>query len=392
MVPEKNTNKQEVVLPESEFTLYERLCNERNSAVRKSGILDETIYQEVMEDDSTIKIMHGTRPLPVLVDIRHGLGAGYDVERARQLAGSGDTVRVLVMPLGDIDQSLQTEVAEAIAGSGAGAVFFADNEARDSAVLYEGLRHRGIDFREIPLLDERASPEHQRAALSLYSIDVLPTEPAEGEESRPKKLHDILEYFNQEKFPLIEDLANSVLLRSGHDFSEAELDEVWQLYVDRFQFLGQQHPISMEDTKEDFLKLFTQPDTVVAIKYVEGKPVCFTYFLEDFEKLYWLNAEYFKTDYETADALQMPVFFPGIVASKETRGNNASEVINVFAEAVAQIGAGCRIYFENTNFSEQYIPKIIYRAASGRPEYRLSEPAKIDQTEYRLIQIYPNAA
>ena len=224
----------------------------------------------------------------------------------------------------------------------------------------------------------------------MYSIDATPN--VSIEVGSRKSLRDIQVHFDEAVYPNISDPANATLLRPGDSFDEHELAAIWDLYVDRFQFLGEEHPISMEDSQPDFLSIFTDPDTTVSIKYVDGKPVCFTYFTEDFSGLYWLNVPYLEANYATADPSLIPVFFPGIVASKESKGNNAREVIDLFAQGVASVGAGCRIYFENTNFSEQYVPQMVYRAAIARSEYSLSQPTKLDQTDYRLIEILSHAA
>lgn len=383
---EQSLAKHEVEQLGSDFIRYERLCNENNHSARKAGILSAEVHQEIMADSDTIVVQADLLELPVLADIRHGLGLGYDIERASMLAESEGIVSILTVPVGDVDTEIQAVIVEAIANSGPRVIFFADNDGRDSTVLYEGLRARGIHFSEKQLIDERSLPNNQEASLSLFSVDVLPNRGAESIVDH-QTFHDIQTHFDQFVYPNIEDPTNACLLRPGDSFDEKELDKIWELYLDRFQYLGLRHPISMEDTKEDFLALFASPDVTVSIKYADSNPVCFTYFTNQFDHLYWLNLPYFQADYESISASQIPIFFPGIVASKESRGANASEVIQTFAKEVASIGIGCRIYFENTNLSEQYVPKIVYRAAVGRAEYSVTEPVKIDQTNYRLIEL-----
>lgn len=367
----------------NDFSFYEQFCNERNESARKAGILSDEAYEEIIEDPSTLYMIAGDARIPVLVDIRHGAALGYDPQRSRELAGSEVPVSVLSVPVGDLDPESQADIIEIIGQSGHRSIFFADNEGRDLKALSQGLKAKGVKLTEQPLVDERARPGHEQASLSLFSMDLI----AASEQPTKKGLDIVKRHFEEETLPTIEDPANAVLIRSGESFSDDELEDLWKLYEDRFQFLGEQHPISMEDSKKDFLELFAQSDVLSVIKYAENKPICFTFFSENMSRMSWLNASFFDKDKATLDPSQSTIFFPGIVASKESRGQNASEVIGAFADEVARTQTSFRLYFENTNLSERYVPAIVYRASIGHDEYSLTEARKLDETHYRLLHV-----
>ena len=106
---------------------------------------------------------------------------------------------------------------------------------------------------------------------------------------------------------------------------------------------------------------------------------------ENFESLYWLNTGFLSDQQENANKLT-PIFFPGIVASG-AGGNYAAEVIGLFAREAAAVGINARVYFENTNLSEMYIPRIVHDAIATEPRITVNQPRKIDQTMYRLVSI-----
>lgn len=371
---------------QSDFSFYEQFCNERNGSARKAGILSDEAYEEIIEDPSTLYMIVGEVRVPVLVDIKHGASLGYDIKRSRELAGSNNSVSVLSVPIGDLEPEFQADAIKVVGRSGERSIFFADNEGRDLAVLQQGLEAEGAKPIEQPLVDERARPGYEQASLSLYAMDLVATGEV-GEQPRKKGLDIVRRHFEEDTLPTISDPGNAVLIRSGESFSDSELEDLWKLYEDRFQFLGEQHPISMEDSKKDFLELFAHPDVLSVVKYTDNKPVCFTFFSENISRMSWLNASFFEKDKATLDPSQTTIFFPGIVASKESRGQNASEVISAFADEVARTQTSFRLYFENTNLSERYIPTIVYRASIGHDEYSLSEARKLDETQYRLLHV-----
>ena len=365
------------------FGEYELFCNQNNQSSRKSGILSDEIYDATIQDETTVFATIEGVKVPVLVDIKYGLGLGYDENRAKAYAADSEVVSVLAIPIGDLDETSQRAAIRAIASVPGRSIFYADNEGRDSGVLNEGLAASGIVMTETPLSDRRCRVENRQASLSLYLADNK--RPDYSLESPRVPLSAAQAIFDSKYLPHVLDHRNAALLRNGAGFSEQELNDIWDLYTNKFQVLGENHPISMEDTRDDFLGTFTSPSTTVSVRYTDGKPVCFTYFTDSFDSLYWLNNDYMKKlDDESVNMTS--VFFPGIVA-RSAGGNHAEEVIKLFANVSADAGINHRIIFENTNLSEMYVPRIVFESVNGTANYSVDKPYKIDQTTYRLATI-----
>jgi hypothetical protein len=370
------------------FETYEELCNLNSHAARKNGILLKEAYDVAVADPATIRAMVNRHSVPVLVDMTHGLGLGYDETRARQYADNQRGVSILAVPIGDLNEQAQDAILDTVAQASPRSIYFSDN-GLDGEVLLKGLAERGVDFIEHRLLDERAKPGFQEPSLSFYVFDVLHERHAEGSK---KGLDDLLEHFVEVTLPTIEDPNNDVILRPGDSFSSEELDELWELYLNRFQYLGEKHPMSMEDEKKDFLELFNNPAILASLKYSDGHVVAFSYFTEDMTKLYWVNRPFVDTVSQSANPSEMVLFFPGIVADQRVAGMNASEVIARFAKEMVSIEGSARVLFENTNLSEQYVPRLVHRSISNVDGLSVSMPTKVDETKYRLIELVDRAA
>lgn len=372
-------------VPIASFLEYEAFCNRINTGSRKNGILSEEIYNEAVDDPSTIFVdIEGTKQVPVLVDLSYGIGLGYDQERAKQYAGDAKQVCILSVPLGSLDVDFQRKIGQSFKEietvSDTRAVYFSDHEGRDKSALQELLSKAEIEYNEVPLEDDRSI--EKQASLSMYVSDfVNVTQNASVEK---QGIESAQRYFDANTLPHLKDVKDAVLLKKGNSFLQEELDDIWSLYQDRFQFLGENHPISMEDSREDFMSLFTDEQTLVSIKYKDGQPVCFTYIMEDLSKLYWLNLPYLEKLKLEAAETATTIFFPGIVASGS--GNNyAAEIIMAFRDAAAKSGVSARVIFENTNLSETYIPQIVHDIVSETGEFDTSYPKKVDEIQYRLF-------
>jgi hypothetical protein len=373
------------------FTEYEVICNQYNTGSRKSGILSEEMYGDIIIDPTTSFVIIEGKRIPALFDVSYGLSMGYEVSRAVEYAGGENkNIKCLAVPISCFSESIQKDIVERVAEEAAKepsgmALYFADPIEQGHGVDSEALGKflpGNMKYEEIPLLDSRA--EYSQASLSLYVCDF--TNVKGNNKASATSLSGLQEYYDVHTLKDIDDYENSTLLRRGDSFNESELDEIWRLYQDRFQFLGENHPISMEDTREDFMSIFTSPDTMVSIRYEGGKPVCLTYLVEDFSKLYWLNEKYLEKLQDETDSSRTSIFFPGVVATGA--GNNyAAQVIEIFRNAVADAGMDVRVIFENTNLSETYIPKIVFDIVDASGQFHTEYPKKVDEIEYKLIQL-----
>lgn len=360
------------------FEEYELFCNAGNTSSRKTGILDPDMYLNAMQDSRTITVAIEGKLMPAAVDIEHGLALGYEVERAKQYASDQTRISVLSLPVTGVSEKASEDILDSLRDY-TGALYFSDHNGDDGQRVGGGLQNRGRKVEERPLIDTRAN--NTQAALSLYACDAINKTPNTSGES--VTLADIQRVFDEKVRPGIQDPDNAVYIENGANLSEEQLTQIWDLYTNRFQFLGENHPISMEDDEGSFRSVITQPNTTVSFKTEHGRIVCLSDFTQGFENIYWLNQDYLHTQASSHDPSVTTLFFPGIVASPEAHGSSRY-VIGLFAQVAGEAGLNARIIFENTNLSEQYIPRIVSTVVNATGMYDVETPQKIDEVKYRL--------
>lgn len=359
---------------------YVAFCNDGNVTSRKNGILDKDLYFTATEDTRTVSVDIAGRRMPAIVPIEHGLGLGYEVARAKEYAADQADIAVLAIPLTGITEVDLQAIVGGITNYN-GALYFSDHNGEDSTLLVSVLEKLGKNYDERPLLDSRAG--NSQASLSLYACDAINRETTS---ETPVGLAAVQRVFDEEVRPTITDPANAVFIENGANLKEDQLSQIWDLYHKKFQFLGENHPISMEDDEMSFFSVLRQPNTTVAFRCVDGKIVCLSDFTEGFDALYWLNDSFLK---ETASS-NVPgvtnLFFPGIVASEEHQGSSRY-VIGLFADMAARAGMSTRVLFENTNLSKLYIPRIVEAVVRHTGKFDVKPPEIVDEVAYRLAII-----
>lgn len=365
-------------IAEASFEEYELFCNHGNTSSRKAGILDPEMYVSALQDPRTIRVEIEGKLMPAAIDIEMGLSMGYEVARAKQYASDQPRISVLSLPITGVSEKASTDILEALKDYN-GALYFSDHNGEDGQKLGIGLQERGRNVEERPLLDTNV--KNPQAALSLYACDAINTTPKAS--SEPVTLADIQRVFDEKKRPFIKDPDNAVFIENGANLTEPQLSQIWELYTDRFQFLGENHPISLEDDEASFRYVIAQPNTTVSFKTENGKIVCLSDFTQGFENIYWLNQDFLQNQASNHDPSVATLFFPGIVASPEAHGSSRY-VLGLFAEVAGEAGMSARIIFENTNISEEYVPNIVYRVVSSTGTYNVEPPQKLDEVKYRL--------
>jgi len=380
--------------PIIDFKSYETICNYHNDGSRRRGILSPEMYGDIVQDPSTGFIDVDGSLVPAVIDINHGLSMGYDTLRCKALASDlSQDVRILSLPFHELDDSEKQQVLDLLVSSGDCALYFSDHDGDEPRSLSTELDAKGYSHIEKPLLDERAKGDEQ-AALYLYSCRAEQT--VERGERRKLRLHDVQDYYEQNMGPSYnEDGSALTTLNMGDRLSDEEAEEMWSIYDNMFSFLGgDNHPISMQDSKEDFYSLLRSGNTMISATYKtnENSPdelMCFTYFIDDIDKLYWLNQDFLRKNSDNNPDYVTDIFTPGIV-SRGTDKNYAPLSIGFFARAADESGLSTNMTFENTNLSRRYIPRFVDHSMSRECKhmtFKLSE--SIDEVQYRLWLIKP---
>ncbi len=382
-------NKSE--FPIVDFENYETICNVFNDGSRLRGILSSEMYEGIINDPDTVFVNAGGSRIPVMMDVSHGLAMGYDVKRCQDYAQELSTnVQILTLPPHELSDDEKKELVDSIKSKGKCAIYFSDHNNDESNALSAMFNDAGIKHDEKPLVDPRAANGDEQAALYLYALSAESNE--DKVERKKYSLQDILDYYERNVGPLrsFEGRVKTTL-DMGDKISDQQAEEMWNIYNERFEFLGDGHPISMQDSKEDFLKLLRSDRTMVAITSTEEEQgeeniTCFSYYIDDFDKLYWLNRNYLNEKFPSSE-YATNIFTPGVVSSGKG-ASYSSLPIGIFIKVCDEAGVSANMLFENTNLSKRYIPKLIDRAMNrlcNNLSFKQSEI--VDECTYRLWSI-----
>jgi hypothetical protein len=380
------------------FDNYTDICNRNNDGSRRLGILSEYSYQEIIEDPNTRYINFDGFQVPALINIGHGSAMGYDVKKCTEYAKNlSDDVFFLAVPVHELNNDEKNQLASLLLNKKC-ALYFSDHNNDESNVLAEVMTHFDIKYTEKQLIDSRAAEGDEQASLCLYSCFAEQTE--DRGERKKLRLRDVVkrykEYSEEQRKKISKsDRGVETILVMGDEISPEQFDEIWDLYNNRFDYLGEGHPISMQDSKEDFLRLLTSENTLFAASYdseenKQQKLVCFTYFIDNMDELYWLNGDYLEKQFTNSSGGEKyitNIFTPGLVSSG--RGNNFALLpIGLFAKVADEAGLSTCVLYENTNLSKKYVPSIVDNTMSDSCIYTTLKPSEmIDEVMYRLWSI-----
>jgi len=347
--------------------------------------LSDELYEMAGRDPRTVFIEYEGSRIPAICPIDYGLGVGYDTERCRKIARNigEENSWFYMLPPDLINESNLKSIVESISVI-EGALFFSHStfDSRTPEDIKKLLDLANRTPEEHLLLDEKAREGNEQTTVTLYGFNVAPKE--EISQSRVTNKEVYAKYSENVKEGLYKiPEKDGAFLIMGNMLSQGQIDQMWELYLDRFQFLGENHPLSMEDTKEDFLTYFTDENSLCSIFIEDSKPVCFTFVLDKTESLYWLNGKFLENQCDEDTTL---LFFPGIVASGSRIGYSM-QTISLIANAFADMHAKARILDENTNLSEDYITEMVEKIINRLGRQNCAPAEKIDKTVYRCIAI-----
>jgi len=379
--------------PVVDFDSYETICNFNNDSSRRRGILSEELYTEIVKDPSTGFINFDNSRIPVLMDLSHGMAMGYDTVRCQKNANElSPNIKILTLPFHELNDDERNQLAGLIQSYGKCALYFSDHNNDESIAMSETFNKTGIRHAEKPLVDSRAAKGDEQAALYLYSC-CAEQKPERGKRKK-LRLADVQDFYEKNAEPFYtSDGKAMTTLNMGDKISDKEAEEMWRIYDDMFNFLGgEEHPISMQDSKEDFYKLLRSNSTMIAATYKKlengaNELTCFTYFIDDMNNLYWLNQDFFKKNSDNNPDYITDVFTPGLV-SKGIDRSYAPLSIGFFSRIADETGLSANVTFENTNLSKRYVPRIVDASMGRACKYTVVRPSSlIDKVTYRLWSI-----
>ncbi len=361
---------------------YREVCDSLTVGYRRAGIIDAAETEALLQDPVTVYATTTSGVLPVFTAIEHAAGAGYDVPRTHELIGDDENAAAIFyycLPPLTYDSIVSADAPDVAEG-----YVYVDHAAADLTtpqVLAAILRDKAFSVEEVPISDDQAAQGNEQASISLYGFHN-----PNADFAKTVSLQDIsAEYTKGVAEGLYPNEANGPKLFSGDALDTELLEELWSMYQSRFQWLGEQHPVSMEDTKAEFMGLITSPKTMASIYFEAGQPVCFGYFTDELTNIYWLNSSFTSGSEMGLHADEKLLFLPGIVARPENVLNYAEQVIQLATKVITDVHAPYQIIFENTNRSEVYIPALIKKYVDGSGVI-IDQPALIDRQVYRCFK------
>ena len=308
--------------PVINFRDYVSICNCKNDGSRRRGILSAELYKEIIDDPDTIFINSNNYRIPLLMGIDHGIAMGYDSDKCREYAnGISYEIKILTLPFHELNEDEKDQAVHSLLSDGSCTIYFGDHNNDESRALLGTLEKFNAQQSEVPIIDSRAAKGDEQAALFLYALSAEQSE--DRGERKKLSLSDAWEYYNEHMGTSYSSEGNAATsLCMGDKISDLQAEEMWNLYNDRFDFLGEGHPISMQDSKESFFKLLRSDRTMVAATRIKGENeseelACFTYFNDNIADLYWLNQKYLEDEFVALHADQSymtNIFTPGIVS------------------------------------------------------------------------------
>lgn len=394
MTDEKLPENKEVTseLPVVDFESYATICNYENDSSRRRGILSPEMYVDIVNDPNTGFVAINGHRVPALIDIQHGLSMGYDEQRCKRLArGVSDHIRILSIPLDELDENEKLQLTD-ILGENKIALFFNDVGGKDLGALGGLLDSVGIRHSEKPMQDFRAAKGDKQAGMYLYQCSAIQT--MENGEHKKLFLKDVADYYIEHYGPSVtSDGKAETILAMGDQISDQQADAMWEVFNDKFDFLGgNSHPISMQDTREDFLGMLRTGNTLISATYGIGENgerelICFSYFIDNMDNLYWLNQDFLKKKAQSEPRYVTDIYTPGLVSRGIDR-NYSMLAIGLFAQVADEAGLSTNVLYENTNLSKRYIPRIVDHTMTRACKHTIVSPSEIiDSETYRLWSI-----
>lgn len=356
------------------FEEYRQLCDEQSQSYRAVGVLDEAKYNAALSDPRTevFDINGVTAPLVVHSDHLDG----FDVERTKKIAGDKTDVFLLAIPPEVLDREVQLH------GDYEGSIVIVETDSNETARAKAVLPHiittpqgglTPYDFID-PRLEQ--ADEHRTAWLAMYEgdVDVIGSAPT------TKTLEQAFFDDGGEVAP-----ENGFTLLSGPSIQEYPeiLDQLWELFQDRFGWLGDYHPVSMEDTRTWFDSFLTHPETNTLIRYVDGVPKCAGFYQLDVANCDWINQDKLETTQAADDSGQPPklkAFMAALAATADNLGHYSEDFVKFQCRIAALAGVEYRILMESSNMSSTYMPRILqgYMNDSGFAHLELRQTKRTD--------------
>lgn len=379
------------VVPIASFEQYRTLCDSVDE-FRKVGIQSELTYKNVIEDPNSLYVEFDGMQVPLLAPIDDE--KMYQENRCKMLTERED-VRLLAVPLALLDAQpgnpirLPEHVAVIIEE------FEPTQDSHELPGLFDAEGIEVIDFRNPDLAGFAG---HETAWMASYKVTPVSESETprrfEGGRVTPE-LMNLWKAMREEKGEPTEIMEHAT---GVYFFSDQELvanpwviDGLWGVSEKGFgENLGKGHPLSMEFSREFFDTQITAPDTMTAVYFENGEPLCFSFIAPNFSTSDWLNLESTamqEYSRKAEESQRVPIHWYELISKGERGMGFGVAVLNEFMELAARSGYTYEVFFESTNLSSLYIPDMVASQVGATPGLHVEgEVEKIGQLNYWAIR------
>lgn len=375
-----------------DYERYREIADTLNPAFRKTGIVDAAGYDRALRDPRTVKLRIGegvdAMELPFLTPIEHV--DGYEPGHAKALMGKRD-VFVMALPMVALTDAeiIESKEDKFLPARSAILIETDHSETADTKqILPELLRdlgpHEPQDFLDTRIED----PELQHASMAMYEARFEAID-ENGEAIPPtgKSYQEAFEEIVREKHPLVQ---RTKLLDAEHlRHDEQAMNELWELCKDRFEWLRDNHPVWLEDTKDFFRSMVLGDGAHTIDRYNDdNKSSCLGFFLSGYDKCFWIKDDKRGAAEEAAKARgDQMIYFYGMANDASSSMHYSKDVVQLLSLICQKMGGTYTVTFESTNMSGQYIPPIVMNYVQQSGKIKITEPVhKTDQVDYWYLK------
>lgn len=375
-IDQEAAREQEQV-PVLSYEEYRGFCDEAQPDVyRKTGIDGRDNYEVSVEDSDTVYIEMDGHKLPLFVPL--GSAGGYNIEGTSRLT-SKNRLFALAIPPHVLDPD---ELNEYLTELGDDVAVVVQTGVEQTQSMKEALAvhigHAGWHVGDF--IDPRCPEKNKQARISIYTAGF---EALDEEGNRlPFRDRSLKELFEEDVKETGE--TDTVLVTAQEIRDNEELfDQLWELHNDRFDWLGEYHPVSMQETKAFFKQVISDDHTTSFVRFDNDEggnrvPVCHGCFVDNLDLVEWINDRFKQEIIDEAEANDEKVqFFYGIVSKSTTSAHYAKDVMRLHSRIDQRNGGKVRLLFESTNKSSLYIPRMVQGYTAAEPNgVTMTEPVE----------------
>ncbi len=382
--PENGLDTKEVtIFSPVDFESYRNVCDSQDD-FRKIGIQDEDAFSAVLEDDRTVFFLHNGVQVPLLAPADHE--KMYNLERCKDLTKKNN-IMLLAVPLDVVLGSRWDNLVDVPEDTAILVEEFGDIDEESITATADNLPFRATKSQMFVNPNLVTVDGHDHAWMSAYSLSFEPKEGHSGHYDPEKLLEDVVNAWQSMRRANEKNVSPEAGTNDTYLFTSDQLrmnkeiiDKLWSIAEIGFgDVLGAHHPLSMEFTRDFFDEQVSSTDTLTTVKFIDGEPVCFGFLALGMENNDWINTDSTKIVNELKDAKQKKrpyVHFHELISGGEKGMGHSVDILTTFLGAAARTGYQYDVFFESTNLSSLYIPKIVENEIRTSDDVRSLEPIK----------------